>query len=121
VTRLTIGLVALVVVVGVVFTRAAAGTTLQMQRIIRAEFGPGQLGLTMRCIAVRESHLNPKASNLRDANGGSYGLFQINGIWRRPGETTRHFAWRMHNPWNNARMAHRLVRARGLEPWGGGC
>jgi len=123
VTRLTIGMVALVVVVGVVFTRAASGstTTLRMQRIIRHEFGPGQLGRVMNCIAWRESNMRPWASNLRDANGGSYGLLQLNGIWRNHGETIHHFARRMHNPWQNVRLAHQLVRARGLEPWGGGC
>lgn len=111
----------LVLAVVLAVTRSASGGPLQMQRIIRAEFGPGRLGLVMNCIAWRESQMRPWVSNWHDINGGSHGLLQINGVWRSPGETIRHFARRMHNPWQNVRLAHRLVRARGLEPWGGGC
>ena len=104
-----------------VLVPSGQANALRMQHIIRSVFGSGWLGATMNCIAWRESTMHPWASNWTDSNGGSHGLFQINGIWRTRGETPRHFAIRMHNPWNNVRMARRLYLARGLEPWGGDC
>lgn len=94
---------------------------IRMTQVIHSEFGYGWLGRTMTCIAKRESHLRARAANWHDSNGGSFGLFQINGVWRHQGESTMHFARRMWNPIANVRLARQLYRTRGLEPWGGGC
>jgi hypothetical protein len=92
-----------------------------MRHVIRSTFGYGSVGDTMLCIAKRESHLRPRAANWTDSNGGSFGLFQINGVWRHRHESTMHFARRMWNPVTNAKFARWLLRTRGLEPWGGSC
>jgi hypothetical protein len=86
-------------------------------RMIYAKFGTGYIGRTMVCIARRESGLNPRAANWRDANGGSHGLFQINGI---------HRGWvdfkRIYDPAYNIQVAYRLSKnGRSLGPWNGHC
>jgi len=83
-------------------------------------FGNGWKGQTMvRCMR-RESGGNPLAANYRDANGGSYGLLQLNGVHRWRGESLRQFQLRMWNPHTHLQAAVRLARG-GLGPWGGGC
>jgi hypothetical protein len=91
----------------------------RMVGLIYREFGAGWLGRTMVCIARRESGLNPRAANYHDTSGGSFGLFQINGIHARGSFT----AWvrRMWNPYVNIASARALYRSSGLAPWGGGC
>lgn len=92
---------------------------------IAAEFGPGPTGACFWRIAWRESRLHPDAANWTDrhADGsrGSFGLLGIGALWRRPGETVRHFAQRMFDPEANARLAHRLYDRYGLQPWGNRC
>ena len=39
---------------------------------------------TLRYIAHAESRCMPWAHNLKDPNGGSYGIMQINGFWCLP-------------------------------------
>ena len=92
----------------------------QMKALIYKHFGSGWKGQTMVRCAIRESGLNPRAANYRDSNGGSYGLFQINGIHRWRGETLAQFQRRMWDPVQNVKQAVRLARG-GLGPWGGGC
>lgn len=88
----------------------------EVTKIIQARFGHGWLGRTMLCIARRESGLNPRAANWRDANGGSHGLFQINGVHRGK------LDWgRIYDPHYNTLAAWRLYKGAGLSPWGGGC
>lgn len=89
----------------------------KITRLIYAKFGSGWFGRTMVCIAKRESGLNPRAANWGDSNGGSHGLFQINGI---------HRSWvdlnRIYDPIYNINVAYRLSRnGTSLTPWGGGC
>ena len=70
------------------------------------------------CIIGRESGWNPRAVNWRDANGGSHGLFQINGINRR---TMGESLWaKRYTIWGSVRMAYLLWRGRGFAPWSGG-
>jgi hypothetical protein len=88
---------------------------------IRAEFGTGWLAGCFTGIAFRESRYNPRAANRRDVNGGSYGALQINGVWRRRGESVAAFARRMYDPAANAALAHSIYRRYGLGPWGGRC
>lgn len=91
-------------------------------RLIYQTFGTGWRGQTMLCIARRESGLNPRAANWHDSHGGSFGLFQINGVHDpSPGSyATQAWIGKMLNPVENVRMAARLARG-GLGPWGGGC
>lgn len=96
----------------------------KMERIIRAWF-PSYVENTMICIARRESGLNPRAANWGDSNGGSFGLFQMNGVHD---PTTRSHAskwWinKMFNPVANTRAAYRLWKGSGTGPWTtrGGC
>jgi hypothetical protein len=93
--------------------------------VIRREFGTGPLAGCMAGIAWRESRYNPRATNWHDrhADGsrGSFGLFQIGALNRRPGESVAAFARRMYDPAANAALAHQLYRRFGLAPWGGRC
>lgn len=85
----------------------------KMERIIYAKFGTGWQGRTAVCIARRESGLNPRAANWGDANGGSHGLFQINGVHRWAyGKGARS----IYNPYHNTNVAYRL--SRGGTSWG---
>jgi hypothetical protein len=92
---------------------------------ITREFGAGPTGACFWRIAWRESRLDPHAANLTDrhADGsrGSFGALEIGALWRRHGETVDHFAHRMFDPAQNARLAHELYRRYGLQPWGGRC
>lgn len=93
----------------------------KMVRLIHREFGHGRLGRVMECIARRESGLNPRAANWTDSHGGSFGLLQLNGVHSPTGHAYAAWVHRMWNPVVNLRVAHRLYRAAGLEPWNGGC
>jgi hypothetical protein len=112
-----------------VTTESARGTTptqaQQSANAIAAVFGRGPLFACMAQVAWRESRLDPRAENLTDhhADGstGSWGLFEIGSLWRRPGETVDHFRARMMNPAANAREARLLYDRYGLTPWGGSC
>lgn len=84
-----------------------------MTKIIYAQFGSGWQGRTAVCIARAESGLNPRAANWRDANGGSHGLFQINGIHRWAYGKGAHS---IYDPRWNAKVAYRLSRGGNL--WG---
>ena len=92
----------------------------RMTALIYKTFGTGWKGQTMLCIAKRESGLNPRAANYRDSNGGSYGLFQLNGVHRWRGESLAEFQQRQWNPITHLQAAKRLARG-GLGPWNGGC
>jgi hypothetical protein len=90
-----------------------------MKSLIVKHFGSGWRGQTMLCIAGRESGFNPRAANYSDSNGGSYGLFQMNGVHRWRGESLSQFQRRMWNPTTHMQAVVRLARG-GLGPWRGG-
>ncbi len=93
----------------------------RMVALVHRTFDRYGVSGVMLCIVNRESGFNPRAANWHDSNGGSFGLWQVNGIWRHRGESTSSFAARLFNPYANAQVALALYRSRGLGPWGGGC
>jgi len=97
-------------------------TQSKMIDLIYANFGHGWKGDTMVRCARRESGFNPRAANWHDSHGGSFGLFQINGVHDpAPGSyATRAWIAKMMDPYENIKVAVRLARG-GLGPWGGGC
>ena len=80
----------------------------RMARIIHHVFGP--MGPVMVRIARCESHLNPRAVG---DNGQSIGLFQVH----MPAHPWAGPAWRLTQPWHNARVARRILREQGLDAW----
>ncbi len=93
----------------------------RMVALVHRTFDRYGVASVMLCIVNRESGFNPKAANWHDSHGGSFGLWQINGVWKHAGESVQHFAGRMFNPYTNAAYALALYRSSGLGPWGGGC
>lgn len=95
-------------------------------RIIKARFTVNE-SLAI-CIARRESGLNPRAVNWGDSNGGSHGLFQINGV-HRWAFSSRHvprygegYTNAIYNAYHNVNVAYRLSRGgRSWGPWGWAC
>lgn len=121
---LAVLLVVLVVAALVVDTaRGSDRQQLAAAAAIRREFGTGWLGGCFMAIAARETGgtFDPRATNWHDrhADGsrGSFGLFQIGALWRRPGEPVAVFARRMYDPAANAALAHSIYRRYGLQPW----
>ena len=88
-----------------------------MINLIHRYFGAGWLGRVMVCIARAESGLNPRAYNRADWYGGSYGLMQVNAIWRHRGESVRAFEVRMRNPYVNLSTARDIYRRQGIRAW----
>lgn len=74
-----------------------------------------------------ESSRDPKATNLSDPNGGSFGLLQINGV-HDPAATgtypdkvpTQEWIARMYDPLENMRAAFQIWLSNGktFKPWG---
>jgi hypothetical protein len=63
---------------------ALVTTCAQVATLALAEgLPPSELETALR-VAVRESRCTSDAFNASDPNGGSYGIFQINGFWCRP-------------------------------------
>lgn len=123
-------LVAFVAVVGVFSSTASAdnyggvspAVEAKMKALIYKHFGTGWRGQTMVRCARRESGFNPRAANWHDSHGGSFGLFQINGVHNVGyGYATKAWVARMMNPYENIKVAVILARRGGLGPWGGGC
>ena len=104
-----------------------------LNRYIASEFGIefGAVDYTM----WRESRCTKTAHNPYDANGGSYGLFQINRFWCMPNKYTQRgflqdngvlrFCYELFDPYTNGR-AFMAIFNYGLEthdfgwsPWGG--
>ncbi len=73
-------------------------------------------------IAWRESRCNPAAFNGRDPSGGSRGIMQVNGSWRR-WLRDQGILWditELHDPFTNFRAARAIVqydRDRGRCDW----
>ena len=129
---LAVAFILLWTLLDVISGQAATGTLTGVRspadraaNVVRAEFGHGPLAGCMFAIVARETGwtFDPRAANWDDrhADGsrGSFGLFQIGALWRKPGEPVAAFARRMYNPAANARLAHRLYRRHGYQPWGG--
>jgi hypothetical protein len=91
----------------------------KMTALVHKTFGSGWQGRCMVRIMWRESGGNPRAANYRDANGGSYGLLQLNGAHRWQGESMSAFRARMWNPRTHLIAAKRLYDGSGFGPWRG--
>ena len=77
-------------------------------------------------IIWRESRCLPDAHNPRDPNGGSYGLFQINGFWCQPsryhaaGYLARigvTYCNELYQPLTNIQAAYVIWQLLGWGPW----
>lgn len=91
----------------------------QSAELVYRAFGGGWAGACAVRIMWRESGGNPRAANYRDANGGSYGLLQLNGAHRWRGESLAAFQRRMWNVSSHLAAAVRLYRGSGFSPWRG--
>ena len=91
----------------------------RMTALVYRTFGTGAVGRCMVRIMWRESGGNPRAANYHDANGGSYGLLQLNGAHRWQGETLAQFQRRQWNPVTHLAAARRLYNGAGFGPWRG--
>ena len=80
-------------------------------------------------IMHRESRCRQMAFNPTDPNGGSYGLFQINGYWCNPSRYSK-IGWLqergvldkctdLYNPLINAKAFMLMYDYAGWQPWGG--
>jgi hypothetical protein len=87
-----------------------------VRREIRRQF-PASEWRWAYCTVGRESGWNPRAVNWSDPNGGSHGLWQINGIHAR----ALAILWpRRYTIRGGIRMGFLLWRAAGRSPWVGG-
>lgn len=87
-----------------------------------------KLAVTATNIAARESHCTETAFNPTDPNGGSYGLYQINGYWCKPntqwveGWLQQHgivnSCYDLFNPQTNTEAAYAIWQNSGWSPWG---
>lgn len=99
----------------------------RMVALIHRTFDRYGVGSFFVCVANRESGFNPRAANWHDSHGGSFGLFQINGVWSPRGYVSRgdrvsmNWVRRMWNPYQNTAVALSLYRRSGTVPWGGHC
>ena len=77
----------------------------------------------------RESRCRQVAHNPTDPNGGSYGLFQINGYWCQPSQFSKK-GWlqdqgvlkhcsELYIPSINAKAFMAIYDYAGWQPWGG--
>jgi hypothetical protein len=65
---------------------ALVTTCTQVATLAMVEGLPADELETALRVAVRESRCTSDAYNATDPNGGSYGLYQINGFWCRPND-----------------------------------
>ena len=79
---------------------------------VRAGGFKGQDAIIALAVAKGESSWNPQAKNTSDPNGGSFGLFQINGV-HKPTEDQK---W---NPVDNSMLAYKVFVDAGnsFKPW----
>lgn len=79
---------------------------------VRAGGFKGQDAIIALAVAKGESSWNPKAFNGSDPSGGSFGLFQINGV-HKPTENQK---W---NPVDNSMLAYKVFVDAGntFKPW----
>lgn len=87
--------------------------------LLYAGFPETELATADRII-YRESTCRPDAINSGDPNGGSHGLFQINGIWLNWFLPDRGIAWSpddLYDPVRNAAAAYAIWERSGWHPW----
>ena len=73
---------------------------------------------TATAIAMAESSGNPQADNTTDPHGGSFGLWQINGVHAPGGNATPSWINEMFNPMNNAAEAYSVSsQGTNFQPW----
>ena len=106
---------------------ALVTTCTQVATIALAEgLPPSELETALR-VAVRESRCTSDAYNALDTNGGSYGLYQINGFWCRP-NTNWPTGWLqakgiltncddLYDPTTNTKAMVAIWRNSGWLPW----
>ncbi len=92
----------------------------RLRAILRAAGWPQDEMENALTIAYHESRWNPRAVNMDDPSGGSYGLFQINGWWKYFGEQEVGEQLDLdlaQRPLYNARYALRIWRKCGWNAW----
>jgi hypothetical protein len=99
------------------------------ENIIRLVSEDREMMLQVDYIMHRESRCRQLAYNPADPNGGSYGLFQINGYWCQPSRYSR-LGWLQEkkvlktcadlwDPIINAKAFMVMYDYAGWQPWGG--
>lgn len=108
-------------------TPALVTTCTQAASLALAEgLPPSELETALR-VAVRESRCTSDAYNASDPNGGSYGIYQINGFWCLP-NTNWPTGWLqargivtdcadLYNPTINTRAMVAIWANSGWSPW----
>lgn len=106
---------------------ALVTTCTQVASLALAEgLPPSELETALR-VAVRESRCTSDAYNASDPNGGSYGIYQINGFWCQP-NTNWPTGWLqakgivtdcadLYNPTINTRAMVAIWANSGWSPW----
>ena len=99
------------------------------ENIIRFVSEDREMMLQVDYIMHRESRCRQLAFNPTDPNGGSYGLFQINGYWCQPSQYSKK-GWlqdqgilkdcsELYIPSINAKAFMAIYDYAGWQPWGG--
>ena len=99
------------------------------ENIIRLVSEDREMMLQVDYIMHRESRCRQLAYNPTDPNGGSYGLFQINGYWCQPSQYSKK-GWlqdqgvlkdcsELYIPSINAKAFMAIYDYAGWQPWGG--
>lgn len=93
----------------------------QLEQLWTQAGGPPSQAPTAAAIALAESQGNPTAINHTDPAGGSFGLWQINGVHAPGGSATsassRPWVASMFDPLTNAQEAVALYESQGFKPW----
>lgn len=87
-------------------------TAAQVAQLVKAAGFPQSAHVTMVAIAKAESGFNTEAVNPRDPNGGSFGLFQINGAHKLDNRRL------LSDAAYNTEAAKRIYDSQGLRAWG---
>lgn len=106
---------------------ALVTTCTQVASLALAEGLPNSELETALRVAVRESRCTSDAYNASDPNGGSYGIYQINGFWCQP-NTNWPTGWLqakgivtdcadLYNPTINTRAMVAIWANSGWSPW----
>jgi hypothetical protein len=112
----------------------SAGKTLDLkcssrEHLIRSVADNRKMIFQVDYIMWRESRCRQVAHNPTDPNGGSYGLFQINGYWCQPSQFSKK-GWlqqqgilkhcsELYIPSVNAKAFMAIYDYAGWQPWGG--
>jgi hypothetical protein len=99
------------------------------EKLIRSVSDNRKMIFQVDYIMWRESRCRQVAHNPKDPNGGSYGLFQINGYWCQPSRYSKN-GWlqqqgilktcsELYIPIVNAKAFMAIYDYAGWQPWGG--